>query len=155
MGIEIERKFLVTDRSWHTSDLKGVQIKQGYLKNSHESVVRIRVAGEKGFITVKGTMEDSLCRSEFEYEIPVQDALEMLGMCQKPLVEKVRYYLNFMGFEWAIDLFEGENCGLVVAEIEIETENQIFEKPPWAGDEVTYDSRYLNSNLIKKPFNLW
>ncbi|MBF0230522.1 MAG: CYTH domain-containing protein [Desulfamplus sp.] len=164
MAIEIERKFLVSDNSWQTSDVKGRQIKQGYLKNSPESVVRIRVAGEKGFITVKGNINNNqiqnqknhtLSRLEFEYEIPLQDAREMLGLCEKPLVEKIRYNINFMGFDWSIDYFEGDNYGLIVAEIELETEFQIFEKPPWVCKEVSDDPRYLNSNLIKNPFKNW
>ncbi|MBF0377894.1 MAG: CYTH domain-containing protein [Desulfamplus sp.] len=164
MAIEIERKFLVSDNSWKTSDIKGVNIKQGYIKNSIDSVVRIRVAGEKGFITVKGNINNNqaknqknhtLSRLEFEYEIPVKDALDMLELCEKPLVEKIRYTINFMGFDWSIDYFEGDSYGLIVAEIELETEDQFFEKPPWAGKEVTHDSRYLNSNLIKNPFKHW
>jgi len=155
MGIEIERKFLVKDNSW--LDLlngKGVAIRQGYLSNCPESVVRIRVAGEKGFITVKGK-NCNLSRLEFEYEIPFQDAIDMLALCLTPLVEKVRYQLNFMGFEWCVDKFEGMNQGLIIAEIELETEIQPFEKPPWAGDEVTADPRYFNSNLINHPFQNW
>jgi len=154
MGIEIERKFLVKDESWLSLSIKGVPIRQGYLSNSHESVVRVRVAGEKGFITVKGK-NCNVSRVEFEYEIPLQDAVEMLALCLTPLVEKVRYILDFMGFEWSIDRFEGSNQGLVVAEIELETEAQPFEKPPWAGEEVTDDPRYFNSNLIDHPFENW
>ncbi|MBF0412038.1 MAG: CYTH domain-containing protein [Desulfamplus sp.] len=162
MGIEIERKFLVTDNSWLTSDIKYVQIKQGYLKNSSESSVRIRVAGEKGFITVKGKIgsllknkNSTIMRLEFEYEIPVKDALEMLKLCENPLIEKVRYQVYFMDFEWCIDLFEGDNQGLVVAEIELESEEQKFETPHWAGEDVSDDPRYLNSNLITNPFKKW
>ncbi|MBF0572719.1 MAG: CYTH domain-containing protein [Desulfamplus sp.] len=179
MAIEIERKFLVLNNSWQTSDIKGVNIKQGYIKNSIDSVVRIRLTDEKGFVTIKGNLikepkkkenminnaaagcsleindNNSLCRLEFEYEIPPQDALEMLGLCEKPLVEKIRYNINFMGYDWSIDYFEGDNYGLIVAEIELKTEHEIFEKPPWLGKEVTCDSRYLNSNLIKKPFKNW
>lgn len=188
MAIEIERKFLVRDLSWRRADIKGVAIKQGYLQNSTDRSVRVRIFGEKGFITVKGRItaatekrsgelergcnqshdrcstlsqegvpqkKSTLSRLEFEYEIPVNDALEMLSLCEKPLVEKVRYHLDFMGFEWIIDQFEGRNEGLVVAEIELATEDQKFQTPPWAGVEVTDDPRYLNSNLIKNPFQNW
>lgn len=168
MGIEIERKFLVLNDLWLTSDIKRVEIKQGYLTNSSELAVRIRVAGERGFITVKSKREktqkeigqnviidNSLSRLEFEYEIPVKDALEMFLLCKRPLIEKIRYYCTFMGFEWCIDRFEGDNQGLVVAEIELETEEQKFEKPCWVGEEVSNDPRYLNSNLISNPFKNW
>ncbi len=168
MGIEIERKFLVLNDLWLTSDTKGIEIKQGYLTNSSDLTVRIRVAGERGFITVKSKTEklqrereqnviinNSLSRLEFEYEIPVKDALEMLLLCKRPLIEKTRYYCTFMEFEWSIDRFEGDNQGLVVAEIELETEEQRFEKPFWVGEEVSDDPRYLNSNLIRNPFKNW
>ncbi|MBF0111873.1 MAG: CYTH domain-containing protein [Desulfamplus sp.] len=166
MGIEIERKFLVLNKEWLTSDLKGIQIKQGYLQNSVKSVVRIRVADTQGFLTVKastaidheidnsidGQKIQTLSRLEFEYKIPFDDALEMLKLCEKPIIEKVRYTLDFMGFEWSIDIFEGENLGLVLAEIELKSEDQEFIKPAWLGKEVTDDPKYLNSNLIKNPF---
>ncbi len=181
MGIEIERKFLVTDDSWEKPHIKGCQIKQGYLKNSSETTVRIRVMGEKGYITVKGRVKSAfkdtsyvkkdgdaaeknitnsknnitIAKLEFEYEIPLNDALEMLELCEKPLIEKMRYKIDFMGFEWCIDLFEGDNQGLIIAEIELQTEEQQFIKPSWAGEEVSGDPRYLNSNLIKKPFSNW
>ncbi|MBF0202988.1 MAG: CYTH domain-containing protein [Desulfamplus sp.] len=160
MGIEIERKFLVKDNSWLTSDIKCMSIKQGYLSRevqsaiSNQSIVRIRVAGQKGFITIKGKTFN-LSRLEYEYEIPVNDALEMLQLCKNPLIEKVRYKIDFMGFEWCIDKFEGDNEGLLIAEIELETEEQEFKKPSWAGKEVSDDPRYFNSNLSENPFQAW
>lgn len=153
MGIEIERKFLVSDSSW-LADIKGVPIKQGYLSRGVQSVIRIRVAGKKGFITVKGK-NFNISRLEFEYEIPVEDAVAMLQLCENPLIEKVRYKVDFMGFEWCIDKFEGSNQGLIIAEIELETEEQEFDKPVWAGNEVTSDSKYYNANLIQNPFQNW
>lgn len=154
MGIEIEKKFLVKGNSWHTPDIKGTPIKQGYLKNGPEAVVRIRVTGNRAFITVKGKTVGA-SRLEFEYAIPVPDAVEMLSLCRPPLVEKIRYAIDFKGLEWTIDIFSGSNQGLVVAEIELIHEDQPFEIPPWAGREVTDDPRYYNSNLIRHPFCSW
>ncbi len=154
MAIEIERKFIIKNNEWHTPEIMGLSMKQGYLTNSPESVVRIRMAGEQAFITVKGKTKGAT-RLEFEYEIPVTDALEMLELCQKPLVEKIRYMIYYRGFEWSIDIFSGSNQGLAVAEIELDSEEQCFEIPPWARREVTEDPRYYNSNLINHPFNSW
>ena len=153
MGQEIERKFLVQGDSWRTGG--GKPVRQGFLHNEVESTVRVRISGKRAFLTIKGSAT-GITRLEFEYEIPLQDANEMLDkLCQKPLIEKIRYEVFEGGFKWEIDEFLGENAGLVVAEIELEDENQEFTKPDWLGREVSDDARYLNANLIKNPYCQW
>ena len=154
MGIEIERKFIVKDSSWKTPDINGVTMKQAYLKNSPEAVVRLRIAENTAYITVKGKTRNA-CRLEFEYEIPVSDAAQMLCLCEKPFIEKIRYPVEFQGMIWVIDVFSGANQGLVIAEIELETRDQVFLFPPWLGREVTDDPGFFNSNLIKAPYSTW
>ncbi|MFO7751159.1 MAG: CYTH domain-containing protein [Desulfobacteraceae bacterium] len=155
MGIEIERKFLLKNDQWRTRRDEPLLLRQGYIQNSRSGVVRIRTAGTRGFITVKG--ETRLAsRLEYEYEIPLEDAGEMLEiLCEKPLIEKKRFSIEHRGFHWVIDEFSGENQGLVVAELELTWEDQPFEVPPWLGREVTCDPKYLNANLIKKPYCRW
>ena len=151
MAIETERKFLVKNNLWRVPGIKGIALKQGYIKNAVESVVRVRIAGETGYITVKGTTINA-SRLEFEYRIPVKDAEEMLEkLCKKPLIEKIRYTVWFKGFEWVVDEFSGQNKGLVLAEIELDDRTRIFEYPGWIGKEVTDDPGYFNSNLIINP----
>lgn len=155
MGIEIERKFLLKNDAWKKSNAKPLVLKQGYIKNSKKGVVRIRTCDSTGFITVKGETRNA-SRLEYEYEIPVKDAEEMLDkLCDKPLVEKKRYNIDHGGFQWSVDQFLGANLGLVVAEIELETEDQAFDRPSWLGKEVTGDPRYFNSNLITTPYSDW
>ncbi len=154
MGIEIERKFIVKDSSWKTPDINGVTMKQGYLKNSPEAVVRLRIAENNAYITVKGKTQNA-CRLEFEYKIPVSDAAQMLCLCEKPFIEKTRYPVEFQGMVWVIDVFSDANQGLVIAEIELETRDQVFLLPPWLGREVTDDPKFFNSNLIKAPYSTW
>ena len=150
---EIERKFLILRNQFNPSG-EGTKIRQGYLSIDSEKVVRIRVAGEKGFITIKGSMK-GLTRPEFEYEIPKKEAEFLLGMCINNLVEKVRYIEKYKGMIWEVDVFEKANSGLIMAEIELESENQLFEIPPWIGEEVTFDKRFYNSWLSKNPFSTW
>lgn len=153
MGIEIERKFLVDRIPAEVS--QGLAICQGYMVNEIDRVVRVRTRGNKGYLTVKGKTIQAQ-RMEFEYEIPQPDARQMLDLlCEMPLVEKTRFELEFQGFEWVIDLFSGENSGLILAEIELDHVDQVFEKPPWAGDEVTHDPRYFNANLVRYPYTAW
>ena len=154
MGIEIERKFMVKDQSWQSPNMVGIAIRQGYLKNDPDAVVRVRIAGEAGFLTIKSKTVGA-SRLEFEYPIPFKDAEALLLLCQKPLVEKMRYLINVNRVEWSIDIFSGSNEGLVMAEVELEHEAQQVEIPPWAGVEVTGDSRFYNSNLITHPFTSW
>ena len=153
MAKEIERKFLVIGDAWRT--VRGMSIRQGYLHNEVESTVRVRTSGERAYLTIKGSMS-GITRTEFEYEIPLEDANAMLDqLCQKPLIEKIRYEVEVGGFKWEIDEFLGENVGLAVAEIELEDEDQEFPKPAWVGKEVTDDARYLNANLVKNPYSKW
>jgi len=152
MGIEIERKFLVANDEWR--DASAVYFYQGYLSREKGRTVRIRIAGEQAFLTIKGATS-GISRSEFEYEIPVVDAKQMFSLCDGPLIEKYRRKISYEGMTWEVDEFLGENLGLVVAEIELESEQQAFAKPSWLGEEVTDDDRYYNSNLSLHPFNRW
>ncbi len=154
MGIEIERKFLLVGEAWKKL-AQGIHYRQGYLSTTKESTVRVRTIEKKGYLTVKGESQGAT-RSEFEYEIPVEDANAMLDqLCAKPLIEKNRYKIEYDGFVWEVDEFFGENQGLVVAEVELESEDQIYAKPEWVGAEVTEDQRYFNSNLAKHPYCRW
>jgi len=154
MAKEIERKFLVKGEAWKAL-APGTTYRQGYLSSVKERTVRVRTIDDKGYLTVKG-ITTGATRSEFEYEIPAADADAMLtDLCEKPLIEKNRYKVRTGEHTWEIDEFFGENRGLVVAEVELASEEQAFEKPVWVGEEVTGDPRYFNSNLIKHPFAKW
>lgn len=154
MGVEIERKFLLSGDGWKSFG-EPVFFKQGYLSSNKERVVRVRIEGERAVLTIKGANKGAT-RGEWEYEIPVADAIELLdGLCEQPLIEKFRRRIPFAGNVWEVDEFLGVNAGLVVAEIELQSEDQQFDKPDWIGAEVTDDLRYLNSNLIKQPFSTW
>jgi len=154
MPKEIERKFLLKNDNWKTQFTSRKIIKQGYLSTQKERTVRVRILGEKGFLTIKGKTV-GMTRLEFEYEIPVQEANELLQLCEKPLIEKERFIVSMGKLKWEIDIFEGDNEGLKLAEVELENENQEMEIPEWVGEEVTFDSRYFNSNLVKLPFKDW
>jgi len=154
MGREIERKFLVRGDSWRKI-AHGSLYRQGYLSTLKEKVVRVRVADDKGFLTIKGITE-GFSRLEFEYEIPFKDANTMLDtLCERPLIEKYRYRVEHEGMIWEIDVFLGDNEGLVLAEVELESETQQFALPDWIGEEVSEDPRYYNANLVKNPFRQW
>ena len=153
MGKEIERKFLVTGNAWRAG--KRSDYRQGYLSIDKQRTVRVRIAGEAAFLTVKGITEGAT-RAEYEYPIPVADAKAMLKtLCLRPIIEKRRYRLEHGGMTWEIDEFLGENAGLVVAEIELETAQQPFDKPAWVGEEVTTDPRFFNANLVASPYTTW
>jgi adenylate cyclase len=154
MGKEIERKFLVKGDVWR--DLaKGTSYRQGYLNSAKERTVRIRTINDQAFLTVKG-LTVGATRAEYEYEIPLAECNAMLdALAEKPIIEKKRYKVPFAGLTWEIDEFFGENAGLIVAEVELESEGQAFRKPEWVGEEVTADPRYFNSNLIKHPYTRW
>ena len=158
MGLEIERKFLVTGTAWQAvaaGVLAGVLTRQGYLSSAAERTVRVRIAGDQGFLTVKGKSR-GLSRAEFEYAIPVEDAAAMLdGLCEKPLIEKTRYLVPFGAHTWEVDEFHGANAGLVVAEVELASADDEPALPPWVGREVSLDPRYFNANLVKNPFTTW
>lgn len=151
MGTEIERKFLVRGDEWRRYE--GVSIRQGYLARERDLSVRVRLAGDEGTVTIK-TGSDTLKRSEFEYGIPAADAAELLKLCDHT-IEKTRRVVDVDGTQWEVDEFEGENAGLVVAEVELDSEDQAFNKPSWIGEEVTNDRRYLNSELVVRPFGTW
>lgn len=154
MGVEIERKYLVQGTAWKEG-ATGVAYRQGYLSSHRERTVRIRTAGDKGYLTIKGVATGA-ARPEYEYEIPYGEAVEMLaGLCEKPVIEKVRYKISFAGLLWEVDEFMGENQGLVIAEVELTDEAQSVMLPPWAGAEVTADTRYYNANLFKHPYSKW
>jgi adenylate cyclase len=154
MGKEIERKFLVKGDEWR-SLAKGTLYRQGYLNSTKERTVRIRTINDKAFLTIKGLTLNAT-RSEYEYEIPLADCNAMLDtLAEKPIIEKKRYKVPFAGLTWEIDEFFGENEGLIVAEVELESEGQTFRKPEWASEEVTTDPRYFNSNLIRHPYTRW
>ena len=154
MGIEIERKFLVSLSAWNAPD-NGKVYRQGYIRTHNQSTVRIRTAGNQGFLTLKSKTK-GLTRSEFEYAIPFDEAEEMLDLlCDRPLIEKIRYEVMFGGFKWEVDKFLGDNDGLMLAEIELESEEQKFTSPLWVTIEVTGDKRYYNSNLAINPYSQW
>ena len=152
MGVEIERKFKVKDRFCPTG--VGIEMAQGYLSRDPRRTVRIRIAGIQGFLTIKGETCGAT-RSEYEYEIPAEEARELLALCDTPLVEKTRYVEMFCGKRWEVDIFHGANEGLRVAEIELAAEAEEFALPEWVGDEVTGERRYYNAALIAHPYSAW
>jgi CYTH domain-containing protein len=154
MAKEIERKFLVKDDVWR-SLAQGTKYRQGYLNSTKERVVRVRTINDKGYLTIKGITVGAT-RSEFEYEIPLEDTDFMLDhLCEQYLIEKNRYKIKMGDLIWEVDEFFGRNDGLIVAEVELTSEDQEFEKPEWIGEEVTADPRYFNSNLVKDPYTEW
>ena len=154
MGLEIERKFLV-DGDAYQALAEGIHVQQGYLEGSENTSVRIRIMGEEAFLAIKGTTI-SATRQEFEYPIPLDDAREMMrDLCKKPIIDKHRYIIKYKGSVWEVDEFHGMNEGLVIAEIELESEEQKIHKPDWIGDEVTDEPKYFNVNLVKHPFISW
>jgi len=154
MGKEIERKFLVKGNEWR-EQAKGKRYRQGYLSTVKERTVRIRTVGEQGYITIKGITVGA-SRSEYEYEIPVSDANEMIDrLCERPIIEKTRYRIPQGNIAWEVDEFAGDNTGLIVAEVELKDENQTVDFPDWIGKEVTNDPRYFNANLVAHPYTKW
>jgi len=156
MKLEIERKFLVDGDGWRAAAGAGVRYEQGYISSGPEKItVRVRLAGDRGFLTLKGPTE-GISRPEFEVEIPSEEAVYMLkNFCEDRVVSKTRYRLQINGLCWEIDEFSKKNKGLLVAEIEMETEGQSFEKPDWIGEEVSFDPRYFNAALAQNPFVTW
>lgn len=156
MGVEIERKFLIredTDDSW-LKKAHGIPYVQGYLSREPGRTVRIRIAGDKAYLTIKGEVQ-GISRAEFEYAIPVEDAHAMLPLCDGPLIDKTRHLIPHGGHVWEVDVFHGNNEGLIIAEIELEKETQEIPMPEWVGKEVTGDRRYYNSSLAVHPFMVW
>ena len=155
MAIEIERKFLVQNTHWHEHVYNKQLMRQGYLVSDANRSVRVRIADDNAYLNIKsGTL--GVSRSEYEYAIPLADAREMLTtLCHKPLIEKTRYFVRHRDHVWEIDVFEGDNAGLVVAEVELADANEMLELPSWAGKEVSHDPRYYNSQLVDHPYKNW
>ncbi|VAX09300.1 hypothetical protein MNBD_GAMMA25-2364 [hydrothermal vent metagenome] len=155
MGVEIEKKFLLRNDNWRKQSGAGTAFKQGYLIGSEKASVRIRIQGIEANINIKSATL-GITRQEYEYSIPLEEAEELLtNLCEKPLIEKTRYHLVEDKHVWEVDVFDGDNAGLVVAEIELQSENEDFFKPDWLGDEVSDDPRYYNSCLVKHPYCNW
>jgi adenylate cyclase len=152
MAIEIERKFLVQGDAWRAGVSERRQLRQGYLANNERASVRVRVAGPSAWLSVKA-MVPGRARAEFEYPVPRDDADAMLdALCERPFVEKWRHIVPFGGRRWEVDEFLGDNAGLVLAELELESEDAEFERPPWLGREVTEDVRFYNFSLASRPW---
>ena len=154
MAEEIERKFLVSNDSWRPG-ASGTLFRQGYLSTDPERTVRVRLEGERGVLTIKG-LSRGIRRAEFEYPIPAAEAAVLLDtLCLQPLIEKTRYRVEHAGHLWEIDEFAGDNAGLLLAEVELSSEDEAVELPLWVGAEVSSDPRYFNANLIRHPFCRW
>lgn len=154
MGREIERKFLVTGTAWKAG-VAGVRFRQGYLSTAKERTVRVRTEGPRAVLTIKG-LTSGISRAEFEYEIPLADADRILDeICERPLIDKTRYRVPVGAHVWEVDEFHGDNDGLVVAEIELASPDEPFERPAWIDREVSDDPRYFNANLVRLPYRLW
>ena len=156
--IETELKFLPKNDEWRSQAMRHVMIKQGYFTRAEDYNVRVRIIdGKSAKLTIKSKkLESGISRYEFEYPVPLEDAETMMAeFCGKRIVEKTRHYVDFAGHRWEVDEFFGANEGLVVAEIELESADETFEKPDWAGEDVTADNRYGNQNLADRPFREW
>ena len=155
MATEIERKFLLKSDEWRETADAGTSFRQGYLIGAEKSSVRIRIEGEVANINIKSATM-GIKRQEFEYPIPLADALELLDtLCEQPQIEKTRYHVTYGDHLWEVDVFAGNNEGLIVAEVELADENEAFAMPPWAGEEVSHDTRYYNVCLVNHPYSEW
>ena len=156
MAQEIERKFLVKNEGFKVESFKQTRITQGYLSSVPERTVRIRVKGSRGYITIKGIGNHSgASRFEWEKEIPAQEVMDLMQIAEPGVIDKIRYQVQKGGYIWEVDEFYGENQGLIVAEIELQSEDESFEHPEWLGAEVTGDAKYYNSMLMKHPYSEW
>lgn len=154
MGLEIERKFLVVNDDWRHQG-QATLLRQGYISAEPGRIVRVRIEADRAMLTIKGLSSGISC-GEWEYPIPLADAQALLReVCQQPLIEKARHRILHEGLLWEVDEFFGDNAGLVVAEVELESESQEFARPSWLGAEVSHDRRYANANLLKHPYRLW
>ena len=155
MATEIERKFLVLNDSWRAQAAPGMRYRQGYISGSKNASVRVRIEGEVARLNIKSATL-GVTRREYEYAIPLNDANEMLkDLCDGPLIDKLRYHVHHGKHLWEIDVFEGDNAGLVVAEIELGSEDETFMRPGWLGQEVSHDARYYNVCLAQHPYKNW
>lgn len=154
MAVEIERKFLVKNNAWR-SLAEGFLYRQGYLPSQNLTTIRVRTVGDRGYLTIKGK-NTGMSRLEFEYDIPLVDANQLLeNLCQLPLIEKYRYRIPWGNHLWEVDEFLGENQGLILAEVELQQETEAIAIPDWIGEEVTGDPRYYNANLATVPYGRW
>lgn len=155
MGIEIERKFLVVNDSWREATSITLPIKQGYLVGGKEASVRVRLQGNTANLNIKSATL-GVRRQEFEYTIPLEDAeIILTTLCRRPIIEKTRYLVSYANKQWEVDVFEGDNAGLIVAELELHDEAEQFDRPPWLGEEVSDDPRYYNTCLCQHPYKDW
>ena len=155
MAVEIERKFRVASAAWRQQTQRRIMLRQGYLANTQRASVRVRIAGDEGWLSVK-SMTTGLSREEYEVRVPLADAQSMLDrLCEGALIEKWRHILVYQGSEWEIDEFLAENAGLVIAELELESEDAAFARPAWLGPEITHEERYYNFRLSQKPYRHW
>ena len=155
MATEIEHKFLLANNDWRSAVSHSVYYRQGYLSSQPTSSIRVRISDNQAWLNIKSATIGTH-RQEYEYEIPKTDADEILNhLCKKPLIEKTRYFVEHQGHTWEIDVFEGDNQGLIVAEIELSDIGEDFAKPAWLGEEVTHDLRYYNNNLANQPYSSW
>ena len=155
MAIEIERKFLLRDESWRDAADAGTRFRQGYIVGAERASVRVRIEGDRANLNIKSATL-GIHRQEYEYPIPLQEAEELLDtLCEQPQISKTRYLVPYGNHTWEIDVFDGDNAGLVVAEVELESEDEPFERPPWLGEEVSGDTRYYNVCLVKHPYREW
>jgi adenylate cyclase len=154
MPAEIERKFLLASSEWRSNVTESRRIAQGYLSRDPARTVRVRISGEKAFMTIKGKTE-GISRTEIEFPLPLETAQNLLPLCFQPLIDKTRHLVPHDGHFWEIDEFHGANTGLIVAEIELEAEDTAFARPDWLGEEVSHDFRYTNASLSERPFREW
>lgn len=154
MAIEIERKYLLASEQWRAEVSRSQRMAQAYFANTETASMRVRIAGERAWLNIKG-MTIGASRPEYEYEIPLADAEEQLTLCMPGQIDKTRHYVERDGLVWEIDEFHGDNSGLIVAEVELESEEQSITKPDWLGSEVTGDARYYNVMLAKTPYSQW
>jgi adenylate cyclase len=155
VGREIERKFLIANDAWRAAVSRSERMSQGYLAGGPRASVRVRIAGDRAWLNIKGGGLVA-ARAEFEYAIPAGDARELLeDLCERPLIEKTRHFVRHEGSEWEIDEFHGDNAGLIVAELELDSETEEFVRPAWLGNEVTHLARYYNVSLVKHPYREW
>ncbi|WP_396602481.1 CYTH domain-containing protein [Algibacter sp. R77976] len=154
--IEIERKFLVLSDAFKTEAFKSTRIIQGYLNSNKQRAVRVRLKGEQGFLTIKGeSSKNGLSRFEWEKEIPESEAKSLLNLCEPGVIDKIRYEIKLGNHVFEVDAFFGDNAGLIIAEVELNDENELFEKPSWLGEEVSGQTKYYNSQLSNQPYNTW
>ncbi len=155
MALEIEHKFLLRDERWRDQVEHSLRMRQGYLVSDATRSVRVRVAGDQGYLNIKsGTL--GIARREYEYRIPLAEAEELLNtLCEKPLLEKTRHFIHYGDHLWEVDEFGGDNAGLIVAEVELGAVDEAFARPDWIGEEVSHDLRYYNSQLVRHPYKDW